>query len=82
MSFIGAIIIGGIIGWLASKFMKTDAQMGIIANIIVGIIGSVIGHWGAGVLGLGATGTIGSWILSLVGAVVLIAILRAIGMFK
>lgn len=82
MGFIVAIIIGGIIGWLASILMKTNAQMGLIANIGVGVVGSLIGHWGAGALGIAAAGTLASWIISLVGAVVLIAILRAIGVFK
>ena len=52
------IIIGGVIGWLASLIMKTNAQMGLIANIVVGVIGSLIGHWAAGALGLAATGTL------------------------
>lgn len=82
MSFIAAIIVGGIIGWVASLIMKTNPQMGVLANVIVGMVGSGVGHWGAAALGIGATGTWGSWILSLIGAVVLIAILRAIGLFK
>jgi uncharacterized membrane protein YeaQ/YmgE (transglycosylase-associated protein family) len=82
MSFIVAIVIGGIIGWLASKVMKTDAQMGVLANIVVGVVGSVLGHWLAGALGIAAFGSIGSFIISLIGAVVLIAILRALGFFK
>jgi uncharacterized membrane protein YeaQ/YmgE (transglycosylase-associated protein family) len=82
MSFIVAIVIGGIIGWLASKVMKTDAQMGVLANIVVGVVGSVLGHWLAGALGIAAFGSIGSFIISLIGAVVLIAILRALGFFR
>ena len=82
MSFLIAIIIGGIIGWLASMIMKTDAQMGLIANIVVGVVGSVVGHWAAGALGIAAYGSMGSFIISLVGAVILIAILRAMGVFK
>jgi uncharacterized membrane protein YeaQ/YmgE (transglycosylase-associated protein family) len=82
MSFIVAIIIGGIIGWLASRIMKTDAQMGLPANIVVGIVGSVLGHWAAGALGIAAVGSLGSFILSLLGAVILIAILRAMGFFR
>ena len=82
MSFIVAIIIGGIIGWLASRIMKTNAQMGLIANIVVGIVGSVLGHWVAGALGIAAIGSIGSFIVSLLGAVILIAILRAMGFFR
>jgi uncharacterized membrane protein YeaQ/YmgE (transglycosylase-associated protein family) len=82
MGFIVAIIIGGVIGWLASLIMKTNAQMGLIANIVVGVVGSLIGHWGAGALGIAPAGTLANWIISLVGAVVLIAILRAIGVFR
>ncbi len=77
-----AIIIGGVIGWLASQMMKTDAQMGLIANIVVGVVGSLIGHWAAGALGIAAPGTLANWIVSLVGAVVLIVILRAFGVFR
>ncbi|GAC70228.1 GlsB/YeaQ/YmgE family stress response membrane protein [Gordonia soli] len=43
VGWIGYIIIGGIAGWLASKIMKTDAQMGIILNIVVGVIGAFLG---------------------------------------
>lgn len=82
MGFIVAIIIGGIIGWLASLIMKTNAQMGLIANIVVGVVGSLLGHWGAAALGIARAGTLANWIISLVGAVVLIAILRAIGVFS
>jgi uncharacterized membrane protein YeaQ/YmgE (transglycosylase-associated protein family) len=82
MGFIVAIIIGGVIGWLASLIMKTNAQMGLLANIIVGVVGSVLGHWGAGVLGIAAFGSAGGFIISLLGAVVLIAILRAVGLFR
>lgn len=82
MGLIVSIIIGGIVGWLASIIMKTNAQMGIIANVIVGVVGSILGHFLASGMGIGATGTLGSFIVSLIGAVVLIAILRAIGVFK
>ena len=44
-AFIVWLIIGGIIGWLASMIMKTDAQQGILLNIVVGIVGSFIGGW-------------------------------------
>jgi uncharacterized membrane protein YeaQ/YmgE (transglycosylase-associated protein family) len=62
VGFIVAVIIGGVIGWLASLIMKTNAQMGLIANIVVGVVGSLIGQWGAGVLGLAAGGTLASWL--------------------
>ena len=81
MDLIISLVIGGIIGWLASILMKTNAQMGIIANVLVGVVGSALGHWIAGLLGISAGG-IGAWLVALGGAIVLIAILRAIGVFK
>lgn len=44
MDFIVALIMGGVIGWLASIVMKTDAQQGIFLNIIVGCVGSILGR--------------------------------------
>jgi len=82
MGLILAIVVGGVIGWLASLIMKTSAQMGVLANIVVGIVGSILGHFIAGVLGIAAFGSVGRFIISLVGAVVLIAILRALGFFR
>ncbi|KQV90601.1 transglycosylase [Massilia sp. Root351] len=45
MNFIIWIVIGGIIGWLASMVMKTDAQQGILLNMVVGIVGALLGGW-------------------------------------
>jgi uncharacterized membrane protein YeaQ/YmgE (transglycosylase-associated protein family) len=81
MGLIVYLIIGGIVGWLASIFMKTNAQMGILANVIVGIVGASLGGWLAGQLGVGGP-PIMSWVMAVVGAVILIAILRALGVFK
>lgn len=82
MGLIVTAIIGGVIGWLASLVMKTGAQMGIIANIIVGIIGAALGFWLAGALGIVAVGSMGAWIISILGAVVLIAILKALNIYQ
>ena len=82
MGLIVTLIIGGVIGWLASLIMKTSAQMGIIANIVVGVIGAVLGFWLAGALGIVAVGSIGAWIISIIGAVVLLAILKAFNVYK
>ena len=82
MNLIIAIVVGGIIGWLASLIMKTSAQMGILANVIVGIIGSSLGYWLAGLLGIAAYGTIARWIVGVAGAAILIWILKAIGIYK
>ena len=82
MGLIVTLIIGGVIGWLASLVMKTGAQMGVIANIIVGIIGSVLGFWLSGRLGIVAVGSRGAWVVSILGAVVLIAILKWLNIYQ
>jgi uncharacterized membrane protein YeaQ/YmgE (transglycosylase-associated protein family) len=82
MNWIVTIVIGGIVGWLASIVMKTNAQMGLIANVIVGIIGSSLGFWLAGQLGLAAGGAVISWVVAVAGAALLIVILKAVGVFK
>jgi uncharacterized membrane protein YeaQ/YmgE (transglycosylase-associated protein family) len=82
MNIIVTLIIGGVIGWLASLIMKTNAQMGILANIVVGIIGAFLGFWIAGQLNLGASGDAARWIIAIVGAVILIAILKALRILR
>ena len=77
MGIIIWLVIGGIVGWLASLIMRTDAQQGILLNIVVGIVGAFIG-------GLIFTGgsinnaplNITSFLISLVGAVILLAIVN------
>jgi uncharacterized membrane protein YeaQ/YmgE (transglycosylase-associated protein family) len=82
MNLIISIIIGGIIGWLASIIMKTDMQMGLIANILVGIVGSALGFWLAGVLGIAPAGGVLGFLVGVAGAVLLIFILGKLGIFK
>jgi uncharacterized membrane protein YeaQ/YmgE (transglycosylase-associated protein family) len=82
MNWIVSIIIGGIIGWLASIIMKTNAQMGLIANILVGIVGSALGFWLAGILGIGTGNAIIGYLVALAGAALLIFILSKLGLFK
>lgn len=87
MDWLVIIIVGGIIGWLASLMMKTDAQQGILLNVIIGIVGSLLGRWlFVDVLGIGAataTGTFSFWGLffGILGAIILIAILKALRIF-
>ena len=66
----------------ASLVMKTSAQMGIIANTVVGITGAVLGFWLAGALGIVAVGSVGAWTISIIGAVVLLAILKALNVYR
>jgi uncharacterized membrane protein YeaQ/YmgE (transglycosylase-associated protein family) len=82
MNLIVTLIIGGIIGWLASIVMKTNAQMGILANVVVGIVGSFLGSSLAGTLGMRIHTGVESWIVAVVGASLLIAVLRALGVFS
>jgi len=81
MNFIIWIVIGGVIGWLASMVMKTDAQQGIFLNIVVGIVGAFLGGWL--LAPLFGTGTINSdnfslssLLVSFLGAVVLLGIVN------
>ena len=79
MGLLIAIIVGGIIGWIASLIMKTDAQIGLLGNILIGIVGSGLGHMLAGLVGLAAYGWPARTIVSIIGAVILIALLRYTG---
>lgn len=81
MSIIIWLIVGGIIGWVASLIMKTDAQQGIFLNIVVGIVGAFLGGWLFGLFfGGGADVNDGisltSILVSLVGAIILLAIVN------
>jgi uncharacterized membrane protein YeaQ/YmgE (transglycosylase-associated protein family) len=82
MHWIVTLIVGAVVGWLASILMKTNAQMGAIANIVVGIVGSSLGFWLAGVLGLSASGPIVGWVVAVLGAALLIFILKMVGVFS
>ncbi len=83
MDWIAAIIVGALIGWIASLIMKTDEQQGALANIVIGIFGSILGKWlFADVLGIGGAayaGTLTGYgiLFGVLGAAVLIAILKA-----
>jgi uncharacterized membrane protein YeaQ/YmgE (transglycosylase-associated protein family) len=82
MGFIAWLIIGGIVGWLASLVMKTDAQQGILLNIVVGIVGAFLGGLLISpLLGIGSINagiSIGSIVVSLLGAIILLAIVNLI----
>ena len=77
MGIILWLIVGGIVGWLASIVMRTDAQQGILLNIVVGIVGAFL----AGLIFNGGTINenplnVGSFLISLLGAIVLLAIVN------
>ena len=84
MNFLIWLVVGGVLGWVASLIMKTDGQQGVILNVVVGIIGALIA--GFVIAPMFGTGTINSndfsisgLLVSLVGAVVLLAI---VSMFR
>ncbi|PQP07843.1 GlsB/YeaQ/YmgE family stress response membrane protein, partial [Rhodococcus opacus] len=76
----GWIIIGGLAGWIGSKIMKTDAQMGILLNIVVGIAGGLLGGFLLKLLGVDVEGggLIFSFLTCLLGAVILLFIVKAV----
>lgn len=88
MGWIVAIIVGALIGWLASKVMNTDEQQGALLNIIIGIVGSLLGSWlFGGVLGIGSANYAGAFsilgiVWGVIGAAVLIAVLKLFKVLK
>ncbi len=80
MGIILWIIFGGLVGWVASMIMNTNAQQGLILNIVVGIIGALLGGWIMSLLGFGDVNgfNLYSFLVALLGAVILIAIVKAI----
>ncbi|HKQ81049.1 MAG TPA: GlsB/YeaQ/YmgE family stress response membrane protein [Steroidobacteraceae bacterium] len=74
------LIVGGVVGWLASIIMRTDGQQGILLNVIVGIVGALLAGFiispmvGVGTINEGVT--VGTFLVSLVGAVILLAIVN------
>ena len=83
MNFIIWLVVGGLIGWVASMIMRTDGQQGVILNVVVGIIGALLGGWllspmlGAPSINSGVI-SMGSLLVSFLGAVILLAIVNLI----
>jgi len=78
MNFLWFLLIGLSAGWLAGQIMKGGGQ-GLVADLVVGVIGAVLGGFLFGLLGLEANGLLGSLITATVGAVVLLGGLRLLG---
>jgi uncharacterized membrane protein YeaQ/YmgE (transglycosylase-associated protein family) len=81
INFIVWLIVGGVIGWMASLVMRTDGEQGLFLNIVVGVVGAALGGWlisplvGVASINDGAF-SIGSMAVSLVGALILLAIVN------
>lgn len=84
MGIIAWIVLGALAGWIASKIMNTDAEQGAIANILIGIVGAVIGGFLFSLLGgSGVNGfNIYSLVVALIGSLVLIALLKVMNVFQ
>jgi len=75
------LIVGGVIGWIASLIMRTDAQQGIFLNVIVGIVGAALGGWLISpLLGFPSINqdafSLGAMVVSLIGAIILLALVN------
>ena len=83
MNFIIWLVVGGVIGWIASLIMKTDAQQGLFLNVVVGIVGALLGGWlisplvGEGTVNSGDF-SIGGLLVSLAGAIILLFVVNLI----
>ena len=75
MGIIIWLIVGGVVGWLASLIMKRDAQQGIILNVVVGIVGALLAGWIFGG-GINEAITVRTFLFSIIGAVILLAIVN------
>ncbi len=71
------LVVGGVVGWLASMVMRTDGQQGMLFNIIVGIIGSVIASFLFGG-GINQVITVTTFVYSLIGAIILLALVNLV----
>lgn len=80
LGFFGWIIIGGLAGWIASKIKGTDAQQGILLNVVVGVVGGLLGGWLLSLFGVDVAGggLIFSFITCLIGAVILISLVQLV----
>lgn len=78
--WIGTIVIGGLAGWVASMIMKTDAQMGVLWNVIVGIVGAIVANLLLPVFGFSgtsdSTSLITKFLVALIGAVVVLFVFK------
>ncbi len=72
------LVVGGLAGWVASMVMKTDAQMGMVANIVAGIVGAMLGGWLSGTLFNYDPNTfsIPGFVVAVVGAMILIFLVQ------
>jgi len=78
MDIILTLVIGGIVGWTASLLTGANGHTGMAASVLVGVVGSVLGPWLAGLLGLALAASPARWLVSMLGAAVLIALVSGL----
>lgn len=83
MNFIIWLVVGGLIGWVASMIMRTNGQQGVVLNVIVGIVGALVGGWLISPLvGLPTINqdvfSVGAMTVSLIGAIILLAVVNLV----
>jgi uncharacterized membrane protein YeaQ/YmgE (transglycosylase-associated protein family) len=83
MNIIVWLVVGGLIGWVASILMGTDGRQGIVLNVVVGIVGAVLGGWLlSGVFGAGSINqgdfSVAGLMVSLLGAIILLFLVRLV----
>mgnify|MGYP000184413911 CR=1 FL=1 len=83
MNIVIWLVVGGLLGWIASLIMRTDAQQGVVLNVVVGIVGALLGGWfisplvGVPTINQG-TFSAGALLVSLLGAIILLAIVNLV----
>jgi uncharacterized membrane protein YeaQ/YmgE (transglycosylase-associated protein family) len=78
MDLVMTLVTGGFVGWLASLAMAASRQMSLLGYILVGVVGSFVGGWLAGILGVTVQGSFGHWLVSFLGAALLVWLVRAV----
>ena len=82
MNFIIWLVVGGLAGWIASKIMGTDAQQGLILNVVVGIVGAMLAGWLIspllGIPTINEGFSIGAFLVSIAGACILLFIYKLV----
>ena len=82
MEIVLTLVIGGVVGWIVSLASGADDATGLAASVLIGVIGSVLGLWLAGLAGLALAANPARWLVSMLGAIALVAIVRALGLVR
>jgi uncharacterized membrane protein YeaQ/YmgE (transglycosylase-associated protein family) len=78
MDLVRALLTGGLVGWLASMAMSANRQMSLLGYVLVGVVGSVVGSRLADAMGIAVQGSSAHWLVSVIGAALLIWLVRAV----